>query len=189
MEPTLDILHMKNVLAKNIDVKDTLDYVLYGIQEPKLWVQFLLLGPIFSEFKTHRYFFGVTTSGILFVEVNNRYEEKWHKFYKYYELNNIEQNKVLKGIELKITLRNGENLFLVFPRVVLGLQSQEETANSSIRVIQEKIKSSKEYFRMQNRKNQKAKRGNQRENRRNSGKSQRKNQPKEKEVNRKRKSS
>ena len=142
---------MKSVLARNIDIKDTLDYALFGIKEPSLLEQFLLLGPIFSGLRTHRYFVGITTSGILFVEVNSRFESKKYRFYKYYELDRLETKSVLKGVQITLILRNGETVAVVFPRVVLGLNSQETETDAAIRVVLEKIKSSKEYFRNQSR--------------------------------------
>ncbi len=159
MEPTVDIFLMKSILAKSIDVKDTLDYALFGLKEPKLIEQFLLLGPIFSGFRTQRYFVGVTTSGIVFVEVNGKYEEKKHRFYKYYELEAIRTRSALKGLELTLELRDKQSITVVFPRVVLGLNSQEDDTNASIRVIEEKIKASKEYFRnnQRNQRNQRRK--------------------------------
>ncbi len=149
MEMTLNQLHMKSVLAKNIDVKDTLDYALFGIQEPSLLQQFFLLGPIFSGLKTHHYFVGITTSGLAFVEVNAKYEERSHKFYKYYEIDGIEESKELKGKKLKILFKKGDHFGLVLPRVVLGLTNHEEDVEAAIRVIHEKIKNSKEYFKRQ----------------------------------------
>ena len=146
---TLNLAHMKSVLAKNIDVKDTLDYALFGVKEPGLLGQFFLLGPIFSGLKTHLYFVGVTTSGLAFVEVNAKYEERRHRFHKYYEIDSIEEGKVLKGKRLRIKFKKGDMLDVVLPRVVLGLNNHEEDVESAIRVIVEKIKNSKEYFKKQ----------------------------------------
>lgn len=146
MEATLNLTHLKGVLAKNIDIKDTLDYALFGIQEPGLFEQFLLLGPILSGFKTHRYFVGITTSGIVFVEVNSRFEEKKHRFYKYYEIDTLEEKPVLKGKKIILRFKKGDPFHIVLPRLVLGLSNHEEDAEAAIRVIGEKIKASKEYF-------------------------------------------
>ena len=149
MERILDLDLLKTVLAKNIDVKDTLDYTLYGFKEPGLLSQFLLLGPIFSGLKTKRYFVGVTTSGILFVEVTRKFEEKNHAFFKYYEIDEASNRKVLKGRELVLRFVNGKQVKIVFPRIVLGLARNIDDTESAIRVIYEKIKASKEYFRKQ----------------------------------------
>jgi hypothetical protein len=143
---------LKTVLAKNIDVKDTLDSALYGMNEPTLLWQVALLGPLFSGLKTKKIFTGITTSGILLVEVNGRNEDVGHRFYKYYEISAAEDRVVLKGKELKLTFQNGKEMKILFPRIVIGLANQDDEIESGIRVLHEKIKASKEYFRRQKQK-------------------------------------